>query len=133
MLHRTHRLLAALFLLPLLTALPARAQYVPPEQELVVGRPVSVTMPASADTLVVTYRPNSTIAVTERLTSPDSAPFQWTPTKAGVVRLGTPSGEAQDVSVEFNQPPASGILVLTLAGFILFGGAVFAFRKLFAS
>ena len=111
----------------------AAAQYVPPEASLVVGRPVQITLPAPSDTLTVTYRPNSSIDAVEHVApAAGSASLTWTPREAGVVQLTSSGGPAQNVSVRFSTPPISGILVLTLAGLILFGGAVFAFRKLFA-
>ena len=111
----------------------AAAQYVSPDASLVVGRSVRITLPAPDDTLTVTYRPNSSIDVVEHVApAAGSTTLTWTPQRAGVVQLATSDGASQDVSVRFSTPPISGILVLTLAGLILFGGAVFAFRKLFA-
>ena len=110
----------------------AAAQYVSPEASLVVGRPVHITLPDPGDTLTVTYRPNSSIAAVDHLApAAGSTSLTWTPHEAGVVQLATSNGASQSVSVRFSTPPISGILVLTLAGLILFGGAVFAFRRLF--
>lgn len=109
----------------------AAAQYVDPAEKPYVGDPVTVTLPA-ADTLLVTYRPNSSIARRVLIPAEGRQTVVWTPAEAGVVALATPQGgPQQNVSVRFDTPPVSGIFILLLAGAILFGGAVFAFVKLF--
>ncbi len=118
------RTLLFLFLL-LGVAAPASAQYVAEDARLYIEQPVALTLPG--DTLVVTYRPNSSIARVDTLVGTRA----WTPRQAGVVKLQAPGGEAQSVSVRFDRTPASGLFVLIGAGLILFGGAGFAFRKLF--
>lgn len=107
------------------------AQYTLSTEKPHVGEPVTVTLPAPADTLLVTYRPNSSIARPVPIPTEGRQTVTWTPAEAGVVALSTPEGGGQNVSVRFDAPPVSGILVLLLAGAILFGGAVFAFVKLF--
>jgi hypothetical protein len=86
-----------------------------------------VTLPAPTDTLLATYRPSTSIAHVDTLVGAQ----QWTPTEAGVVALSTPGGDTQNVSVRFARTPLAGLAVLLVAGLILFGGAGFAFRKLF--
>jgi hypothetical protein len=117
-----------------LAAGPVRAQYVAGDVLVTQGTPVAARLPAdAADTLLVTYRAGSDLlAETDTLTATGGA-VTWTPRQAGVVALTVPSEGAatQNVSVRFRSTPASGIGVLLAAGFILFGGAAFAFRKLF--
>jgi hypothetical protein len=109
---------------------PAAAQFQRSAEDLFVGTPVTVTLPAGADTLLVTYRPNSAIATTDAIPA-TGGQVAWTPADAGVVALAVPGGARETVSVRFQDTPAAGMLVLVLAGTILFGGAIFAFRKLF--
>ena len=122
--------LLSLALLVLLLARPAAAQYAAEGDDHFVGQPTRITLPASADTLVVTYRPSTSIARVDRFPARGGA-FSWTPTQAGVVALSTPGGQTQNVSVRFRETPAAGLFVLIGAGLVLFGGAAFAFRKLF--
>lgn len=122
-----------LLLLGFAVALPAAAQFTLSDEPF-VGRAVTVTLPpdaVAADTLVVTYRPNSSIARRVLLPTGGAAAVTWTPDRAGVVALAVPGGVAQNVSVRFQRLPASGLFVLFSAALILFGGAVFSFRKLF--
>ncbi len=114
----------------LLSALPARAQFVEGNNPLLaVGQPVTLRAEAP-DTVIVTYRPGSSIADTTRLTA-TTGPVTWTPTSAGIVQLSSPDAATrQTVSVRFETSPASGVFVLLLAGAILFGGAGFAFYRL---
>lgn len=118
----TTAVLAALLLLPA----PAAAQYVAGSDFAFVDRPTTLARSGASDTLVVTYRPNSSIARVDTLVGAR----EWTPRQAGVVKLQAPGGEAQSVSVRFDRTPVSGLFVLIGAGLILFGGAGFAFRKL---
>lgn len=109
----------------------AAAQYTLSAPRLYVGEPVTVTLPQAVQALEVTYRPNSSIATTETLTPAGGLTVEWTPTQAGVVRLSSAAAGGQNVSVRFQETPTSGLLVLILAGTILFGGAAFASVKLF--
>jgi hypothetical protein len=109
----------------------AVAQYTLAPEDLYVGTPVTITLAQPADTLTVTYRPNSSITSREILPTNGLQTVEWVPQKAGVAALSTPTGGAQNVSVRFQQAPVSGIIVLLLAGLILFGGIIFAFIKLF--
>ncbi len=94
------------------------------------GEPVTVTFSAPADTVAVTYRPGAVTAHTETFT-PGTATFEFTPERAGVVSV-TGGGAAQSLSVRFQGAPVSGIVVMILAGLILFGGAALSLRTLLA-
>lgn len=121
------------FALLCVMALPlaARAQFVPEGALVVRGQPIEVTLPSpTPDTLRVVYRPSAAISHTDVLLTQGAATYTWTPSTAGVVRLAA-GGTAQNVSVRYVRPPLSGIMVLLIAGFILFGGAIYALRKLF--
>ncbi len=118
-----------LLLLALGLAASASAQITTSPDVLVRGEPVTVTFAEPTDSLLVTYRPNSGIAYEEVVPASGST-ATWTPTRAGVVALATPAGASQNVSVRFDETPLSGILILTLAGVVLFGGAAFAMRAL---
>ncbi len=115
----------------LLFAAPSAAQYVPADVLPTVGEAVAVQLPAGAEALVITSRPGSAIADTTRLTA-SAGTATWTPEQAGIVEISAPgTPDRQTVSVRFDRAPASGILVLLVAGTILFGGAAFASVKLF--
>ena len=114
------------------TAGLVHAQYVSDDIDLYVGQPVRLANITPGDTLLVTYRPNSSIAHREQLVlTPGTR--DWTPREAGVVRLAVSGGAAQNVSVRYDETPVAGLFVLIVAGLILFGGAAFAFRKLFGA
>ncbi len=121
----TRFLLAALLLLPL----PARAQLVPPGEVVRIGVPVTVAV-EGADTLYVVYRPNAAVSQRDVVLTGGAARVAWTPERAGVVQL-VAGASKQNVSVRYVTPPAGGIFVLLVAGFILFGGAAYALKKLF--
>ena len=119
-----------LLVLALWAAVPAAAQITLSEEKPEEGRTVSVTVPPGVDTLRVTYRPSSSIPHVELL-SVSGGVVAWTPQQAGVVRLAVSESERRNVSVRFQTLPVSGIVVLLLAGAILFGGCAYAFSKLF--
>lgn len=100
-------------------------------EEPVAGEPVTITLAQAESQVVVAYRPNSSVVRrdTLRADSP-STEFSWTPEKAGVVALSTASA-SKNVSVRFQGFSYSGLIVMLLAGGILFGGVIFAFRVLF--
>ena len=95
------------------------------------GEPVTVTFSAPADSVVVIYRPGAVTAHTETF-APGSAVFEFVPERAGVVSVAAPGGAAQSLSVRFRGAPLSGVVVMVLAGLILFGGAALALRALLA-
>ena len=125
-------LFVAWLVLGLLLALPAAAQFERSADDLFVGQEVTITLPAPADTLFVTYRPGSSIPIMEAIPVPDQQTVAWTPQYPGVVALATADGASQNVSVRFRAIPGGGVFVLIAAGLILFGGIAFAFRKLFS-
>ena len=95
-----------------------------------VGEPVRITFSEPVETVDVTYRPGAISAVTESFT-PGGAVFEFTPDRAGVVSVV--SGDAaQSLSVRFRSAPLSGLVVMVLAGLILFGGAAIAMKALLA-
>ncbi|OZC02696.1 hypothetical protein [Rubricoccus marinus] len=118
-----------LLLIALALASGAQAQITTSPEVIVRGEPVTVTFAEPTDSLLVTYRPNSGIAYKEVVPASGTS-ATWTPNRAGVVALATPAGASQNVSVRFDRTPVSGILILTLAGIVLFGGAAFAMRAL---
>ncbi len=125
----TTLLLWACVLLLFAAARPAHAQYVAEGEAIVAGEPVTLSLPA-ADTLVITYRPGSNISEVERVPVAGAA-YTWTPHEAGLVALATPDGPVQTVSVRFDRAPVWGLLILFVAGGILFGGAAWASANLF--
>lgn len=122
---RTLLLFAALVLTPV-----AGAQITTSPADPVRNEPVEVRFDAPTDELLVTYRPNSGISVQEVVPVGGAASVTWTPSRAGVVALATPDGGSTNVSVRFDRTPVSGLLILIVAGLILFGGAALAMRAL---
>lgn len=118
-----------LLLLAALLSAPALAQIAVSPEAPVRGQPVTVTLDAPAEALLVTYRPNSGIAVEETVPVTGTT-ATWTPSRAGVVGLATPDGASRNVSVRFDRTPLSGLFILIGAGVVLFGGATFAMRAL---
>lgn len=93
-------------------------------------QPATITTETAVDTIVITYRPNSQVSVTEYLSASGPATaFEWTPTQAGVVAIQA-GGSSTTVSVRFEGVSWSGIGIMAIAGILLFGGATFAFRLL---
>ncbi len=92
------------------------------------GEPVTVTFSAPVDTVKVTYRPGAVTAFTETFT-PGSDVFEFTPERAGVVSVAA-GGTSKSLSVRFVGVPLGGLIVMILAGLILFGGAAISLRAL---
>lgn len=123
--------LSAILVLLALAALPAAAQPITVAPAMpVVGQPATLRFSAPVDTVLVTYRPNSAVARRDTIRIGGFESVKWTPAQAGVVQIRLTDGTAQNVSVQFARLPLSGVLVLLVAGCILFGGATFAMRKL---
>lgn len=94
------------------------------------GERVRVTFSEPVDSVRVTYRPGAITATSETFT-PGAATFEFTPTRAGVVSVA--AGEAsQSLSVRFRGAPLAGLVVMVLAGLVLFGGAAVSLRALLA-
>lgn len=95
--------------------------------------------PAPGHQVVAVYRPNSQTEHRERLPAVDaSGTVLWTPRDAGPVTLEVwpPDVEVDvdgdpllslTVAVRYGGFPASGMLIMILAGLLLFGGATTAF------
>ena len=114
-----------------LMAAPGIAQSITISPEVaVVGQESMLRFDAPVDTLMVTYRPNSVVSQQDTLRVGGFDSVRWTPKRAGVVRIATSGGASQNVSVRFTEAPMSGLVILIGAGLILFGGAIFAMRKL---
>lgn len=90
--------------------------------------------PLAGGRVEVTYRPNSQTAEVESLVADESGRVTWIPKDAGIVRLDASTAETpgsvvatRRVAVRFRHVPASGIVVMVVAGTLLFGGAALAF------
>ncbi len=92
------------------------------------GEPVTVTFSEPVDSVTVTYRPGA-VTAQEEVFTPGSAVFEFVPERAGVVSVA--SGDAsQNLSVRFQGTPLGGLIVMVLAGLVLFGGAAISLRAL---
>ena len=115
-----------------LLAAPAAAQDVVSVEPAapVRGEPVRVTFSEPVDSVTVTYRPGAVTARTETFT-PGATSFEFTPRRAGVVAVAA-GDAATSLSVRFTRAPLPGLLVMIVAGLILFGGAAVSMRALLA-
>lgn len=104
-----------------------------------VGERITLTFSAPVDTLTVTYRPNSSVSKTETLVNnPPATSMEWSSKEPGLVALAyldksgeSPQRISRSLSIRFDGLSGSGIVVMLLAGVILFGGATTAFRTMF--
>ena len=122
----------------LLATGPALGQRITVDEEFPTrGETVTVTVLGADETplanreVVVTYRPNSETLSTETL-KPTNASGQtpWTPKDAGIVTLAAGDEASHNVAVRFGSFPGSGLLIMILAGLLLFGGAGWGFAML---
>lgn len=100
-----------------------------------VGEPIAITYEAENSKellLQVTYRPNSETEKREKPRSfEEGGRLMWTPTEPGLATLtvmnkGGESLASLEIGVCFSETPAWGIIVMVLAGLLLFGGAGFS-------
>lgn len=134
-------LLAALLLAP---AASAELAISAADERPLRGETVRLTVtddgtPAAGALVVAVYRPASNTVHRQELTPVDaSGTVLWTPTDAGPVTLqvwppgSDPSADRQPattltVAVRFGTFPPSGLLIMIVAGVLLFGGAIAAF------
>lgn len=90
---------------------------------------------ASELEVTVTYRPNSRTAVTDSLgTVAPGATLSWAPRIAGLAQLEARDGDqivaSRAVSVRAGSFAISGLLIMTMAFVLLFGGAAAGFLLL---
>ncbi len=119
-----------------LTLLPLRADIVLDPASPQVGEEVKLSFDVAVDTLVVSYRPNSAVVRRDTLVNAAAdSQMSFKPDQAGVLALSYKDKDgkqvSQNVSVRFDGLSYSGLLVMILAGCLLFGGAILAFRTLF--
>ncbi len=105
------------------------------------GRPCRIRVtrdgqPAADAMLAVTYRPNSEVSHVDTLGRADeTGVLMWTPQDAGIATLSAAVGDAAPceliVSVRFRGIPVAGVIVMVVAGLILFGGNSYSFAKTF--
>jgi hypothetical protein len=98
------------------------------------GKAAKVSLKSATMTkLVVTYRPASKVAQTDTLTATGGS-VNWTPKAAGLVKLdayyGADKPVTDVVSVAFAHWFTSGLVVMFVAGVLLFGGAFVSIRAL---
>jgi len=134
----------------LLLAVPAEAalasRTIEVSGSLRAGEPASVRVldddgtPLGGAEVTAVYRPASKVSreITIGTTS-DSGSLAWTPVEAGIVTLTaapaatggeTPSPVSRNLSVLYPGIPWQGLVVLLVAGFILYGGVVRGFMTL---
>ena len=95
---------------------------------------ILVAEDAPACRLKVIYRPNSETAKEEEVGAfRGDGTIQWTPSAPGIASLQAvgPDNEvlvSENVAIRFSGIPAYGVLVMVLAGILLFGGAGVSLR-----
>ncbi|NNF05894.1 MAG: hypothetical protein HKN21_03975 [Candidatus Eisenbacteria bacterium] len=103
--------------------------------------PVNVTVtttedaPAAGVDLYATYRPGSNVASEQLVGKTDpQGRISWMPVEAGLVTLRAemPDGstQTQNLSVIYSEVPIMGLLVMVIAGIILYGGVIRGFSAL---
>jgi len=84
--------------------------------------------PVAGATVSVTYRPGSSVEVTDTVgTTGPSGRLAWTPQTAGVVTVNAAwdgGSTSTNVSVRFGRAPVAGIIIMILAGLLLVGGSI---------
>jgi hypothetical protein len=87
----------------------------------------------------ITYRPESQVEKTVAAGATNEAGIvRWTPDDVGVVLItaawmeedSTEGTASRNISVKFASLPASGIVIMILAGLLLLGGSVIRFARL---
>jgi hypothetical protein len=85
--------------------------------------------------VVVRYRPGSRVESADTLGTTDPAgALEWMPRDAGLVTLAT-AGEdgpsiSSNLSVRYKGVPLPGLVIMILAGLILYGGVIRGFRAM---
>lgn len=109
-----------------------------------LDEPVTVTVtdggePLAGARLDAHYRPNSQTASREPLAPTDAAGrTEWTPRAAGIATLelldpdGGPPLASLNTAIRYGGFPAAGMVVMIVAGLLLFGGAAFGTWMLFS-
>jgi hypothetical protein len=130
----TGRILTALAVLLLLGAVPSAALDLSVEPEFPVqGEEARLVVtdgeePAAGAVVRATYRPNSEVSTEEEIGVTDArGVLVWRPADAGMVQLDARKGDdsaGRAVSIRFPSPPSQGLVVLLIAGLILFGGNI---------
>lgn len=134
---RLHKLLPLLVLLTIVTE--SRASIEPSNASPEVGERITLSFTVPVDTLTVVYRPNSSVSKTEILVNePPMTMMEWASKEPGLVAMSyldksgdSPARVSRNLSIRFAGISESGLVVMILAGIILFGGATIAFRTLF--
>lgn len=85
--------------------------------------------------VVARYRPGSRVESADTLGATDPAgALEWTPRDAGLVTLATAGGDgpsiSSNLSVRYRGVPLPGLIIMILAGVILYGGVIRGFRAL---
>jgi len=117
----------------------------------VQGKATAVIVRTEVGRVEAVSAPNSKVSKRERLTADEKDPraWIWTPKQAGIVVLeayvlaeppSDPKKKGKEkpvfkktLSVAFDGTPGSGLLIMMLAGCILFGGAFIALRSIMRS
>lgn len=117
------------------TLLMSTAPDKPPEivleqQYPTVGKATTIVLPQVVDKVKITYRPDArAVETTEEIPGGGTEHVVWRPLHAGIVKIEA-GGLTKKVSVRFDGLPMSGLLILLIAGAILFGGAAWSLRQL---
>ena len=109
------------------------------------GTPVEVVVtnsagePAANVKVTALFRPGSDVTSQGTAgTTNASGRLQWTPSEAGLVTLSAevpgPDGASESLSntlpISYAKVPGLGLLVMVVAGLILYGGVIYGFKKL---
>lgn len=121
-----------LLLALIIAAAPASAEITSSTDAPVRGQAIQLTFAEPINSFTVTYRPGAVTAHDEVVSVPNARTVSWTPQRAGVVKIAA-GDDTKNLSVRFTGAPATGILVMLVAGIILFGGAGLSLRMLLSN
>ena len=148
----TARLLAAVIVVISTVALSAAAVGAEPTPSIAIaesvptqGEAVIIVLREPVGRLEAVYAPNSKVSRRQALEplAKDPRSYSWTPERAGIVTLEAyplagASAEGKPIatkklSVAFDGSPVAGVLIMLVAGVILFGGAFLTLRSIMHS
>ena len=96
------------------------------------GKSTTIKTDTLEQTVELTYSPGSKVEAKETVKAQGTRLVLWRPQRPGVVSIAAPNHATKNVSVRFDGVPLSGLVIMMLAGAVLFGGALFSLRSLLA-
>jgi len=109
----------------------------------IVGRTETVTVEGAGTgvdlSLWVVYSPNSETSAEEEIgLVPATGEVEWSPSRSGIATVSVRGDDgtviaSENVAIIFAETPTAGVIVMIIAGLLLFGGAGFSMRSVLSS